>query len=155
LIHIVSASEMFSVVKAEVEGHDIFIGVAAVADYRPAECHSSKLKKTAADITLTLVPNPDILQYVANLPNPPFCVGFAAETEAIEQYAAEKRKRKKLPLIVANNAVETIGSNESSLILLDDEGTHHLPKANKNIQARLVMAHIARLYDKHKGYNPS
>ncbi|MDL1863865.1 bifunctional phosphopantothenoylcysteine decarboxylase/phosphopantothenate--cysteine ligase CoaBC [Betaproteobacteria bacterium PRO5] len=155
LIHIVSASEMFSVVKAEVEGHDIFISVAAVADYRPAECHSSKLKKTAADITLTLVPNPDILQYVANLPNPPFCVGFAAETEAIEQYAAEKRKRKKLPLIVANNAVETIGSNESSLILLDDEGTHHLPKANKNIQARLVMAHIARLYDKHKGYNPS
>ncbi|MCE7917463.1 MAG: phosphopantothenate synthase, partial [Nitrosomonas sp. PRO5] len=73
-------------------------------------------------------------------------------TEAIEQYAAEKRKRKKLPLIVANNAVETIGSNESSLILLDDEGTHYLPKANKNIQARLVMAHIAHLYDKRKGY---
>ncbi|CAD85374.1 MAG TPA: bifunctional phosphopantothenoylcysteine decarboxylase/phosphopantothenate--cysteine ligase CoaBC [Nitrosomonas europaea] len=152
LTHIVSASEMFSAVKAEVEGHDIFISVAAVADYRPAECHPSKLKKTVADITLTLVPNPDILQYVANLPNPPFCVGFAAETEAIEQYAAEKRKRKKLPLIVANNAVETIGSNESSLILLDDEGTHYLPKANKNIQARLVMAHIAHLYDKRKGY---
>lgn len=152
LTYIVSAREMFAAVKAEVEGHDIFISVAAVADYRPAEYHPSKLKKTAAEITLTLVPNPDILQYVANLPNPPFCVGFAAETGAVEQYAAEKRKRKKLPLIVANDAVETIGSNESSLILLDDEGTHYLPKADKNIQARLVMAHIARLYDKHKGY---
>lgn len=151
LIHIISASEMFAAVKAEVEDHDIFISVAAVADYRPAECYSSKLKKTAGDITLTLVPNPDILQYVANLPNPPFCVGFAAETETIEQYAAEKRKRKKLPLIIANNAVETIGSNESSLILLDDEGTHYLSKADKNVQARLVIMHIAQLYDKHNG----
>lgn len=151
LIHIISASEMFAAVKAEVEDHDIFISVAAVADYRPAECYSSKLKKTAGDITLMLVPNPDILQHVANLPNPPFCVGFAAETETIEQYAAEKRKRKKLPLIIANNAVETIGSNESSLILLDDEGTHYLSKADKNVQARLVIMHIAQLYDKHNG----
>lgn len=154
LIHVVSASEMFTVVKAEVEDHDIFISVAAVADYRPAECYPSKLKKTAAEITLTLIPNPDILQYVTDLTSPPFCVGFAAETEEVEQYAAEKRKRKKLPLIVANNAAETIGSNESALILLDDEGVHYLPKADKNIQARLVIAHIARLYDKYKESSP-
>ncbi|MCC6916725.1 bifunctional phosphopantothenoylcysteine decarboxylase/phosphopantothenate--cysteine ligase CoaBC [Nitrosomonas sp.] len=151
LIHIVSAGEMFAAVKGEVSNCDIFISVAAVADYRPAEQHASKLKKTAKDITLTLVPNPDILQYVASLPTPPFCVGFAAETDTVERYAEEKRKRKKLPLIVANHAVEAIGSNESTLTLLDDEGAHHLPKAGKNIQAGLVMAHIARLYDKYRG----
>ncbi len=153
LICIVSADEMFAAVKEEVNNCDIFISVAAVADYRPSEQYASKLKKTAMSITLTLVPNPDILQYVASLPNSPFCVGFAAETDEIEQYAAEKRKRKKLPLIVANNAVETIGSNESSLILLDDEGTHYLPRADKNAQARLVMAHITRLYEKFNGCN--
>lgn len=155
LIRIVSADEMFAAVKNEVDGNDIFISVAAVADYRPAERYSSKLKKVAADIVLTLVPNPDILQYVANLTNPPFCVGFAAETEAIEQYAEGKRKMKKLPLIIANNALEAIGSDESSLILLHDAGAHYLAKASKKIQARLVMTHIAHLYDKHNRYNQS
>jgi phosphopantothenoylcysteine decarboxylase/phosphopantothenate--cysteine ligase len=150
LVHVVSAEEMFTAVKNEVEDADIFISVAAVADYRPAECHAAKLKKTDQDITLTLTPNPDILRYVANLAVPPFCVGFAAETDAIEQHAEEKRKRKKLPLIIANNAVEAMGSDESALTLLDDKGTHYLPKAGKNIQARLVMAHIAYLYDKYK-----
>lgn len=148
LIHVVSADEMFAIVKKEVDRNDIFISVAAVADYRPVEQHPSKLKKTATDITLTLVPNPDILQYVASRPDAPFCVGFAAETEIIEQYAEEKRKRKKLPLIIANDARETIGSDENTLILLDDEGTHYLSRAGKDIQARLVMAHIARLYDR-------
>jgi len=146
-IHVVSADEMFAAVKEETEGSDIFISVAAVADYRPAEQYTSKLKKTSTAITLALIPNPDILQYVASQPNPPFCVGFAAETDAVEHYAEEKRKRKKLPLIVANNAVEAIGANESTLTLIDDEGMHHLPTADKNVQARLIMAHIARLYN--------
>ena len=148
-IHVVSADEMFAAVKAETGGSDIFISVAAVADYRPAEHYTSKLKKTSTAITLALIPNPDILQYVASQPNPPFCVGFAAETDAVEHYAEEKRKRKKLPLIVANNAIEAIGANESALTLIDDEGMHHLPTADKNVQARGVMAHIARLYNVH------
>lgn len=151
LIRVVSAEAMFAAVKDEVSSSDIFISVAAVADYRPVEQHSFKLKKTAADITLALIPNPDILQYVAGLTNPPFCVGFAAETDSIEQYAEEKRKSKRLPLIVANNAVEAIGANESALILLDENGSHYLPRTDKNAQARLVMAHIAGLYNKHKG----
>ncbi len=151
LIAVISAEEMFAAVKNEVDNNDIFISVAAVADYRPVESHISKLKKTATNITLTLMPNPDILQYVTSLAAPPFCVGFAAETDTVEHYAEEKRKRKKLPLIIANNATEAIGSDESTLILLDDEGTHHLPKASKKIQAGLIMAHIARLYEKQKG----
>lgn len=150
LVHVVSAEEMFTAVKNEVEDADIFISVAAVADYRPAEYHASKLKKKEQNITLTLVPNPDIVRYVASLPNPPFCVGFAAETDNIEQYAAEKRSRKKLPLIVANHATEAIGADASTLMLLDEEGTHHLPKVDKSVQARLVMAHIAHLYDNRK-----
>lgn len=149
-VQVVSAEEMLAAVKDEVDNSDIFISVAAIADYRPAEYHASKLKKKEQNITLTLVPNPDIVRYVANLPNPPFCVGFAAETDNIEQYAAEKRSRKKLPLIVANDATEAIGADVSTLMLLDEEGTHHLPKADKSVQARLVIAHIARLYDNHK-----
>lgn len=150
-IHVISADEMFAAVKAEVDNSDIFISVAAVADYRPAEYHSSKLKKTEAAMMLTLIPNPDILQYVASLPEPPFCVGFAAETEAVEQYAEEKRRRKKLPLIIANNAAEAIGADVSALVLLDEEGTHYLPQADKYAQARIIMAHIARLHETQKG----
>ncbi|BBL35451.1 coenzyme A biosynthesis bifunctional protein [Nitrosomonas stercoris] len=149
-VQVVSAEEMLAAVKNEVDNSDIFISVAAVADYRPAEYHASKLKKKEQNITLTLVPNPDIVRYVASLPNPPFCVGFAAETDNIEQYAAEKRSRKKLPLIVANHATEAIGADASTLMLLDEEGTHHLPKVDKSVQARLVMAHIAHLYDNRK-----
>lgn len=151
LIEVISASEMFAAVKREVGHADIFISVAAVADYRPAESLQFKLKKSSSNLTLTLIPNPDILQYVANLENAPFCVGFAAETEAIEQHAEIKRKKKKLPLIVANDACEAMGSDDNTLILLDDEGTHHLPKASKAVQAHLVMAHIAHLYHKKYG----
>ncbi len=153
LIRVVSADEMFAAVKGEVISNDIFISVAAVADYRFQEQYQYKLKKANTDMTLTLVPNPDILQYVTGLPNAPFCVGFAAETEAIEQHAEVKRKKKKLPLIVANDSREAVGSDDNTLILLDDEGVHHLPKASKEIQARLVMAHIARLYDKYTKNN--
>jgi phosphopantothenoylcysteine decarboxylase/phosphopantothenate--cysteine ligase len=151
LIRVVSASEMFTAVKDEVNNTDIFISVAAVADYRPAEQYQYKLKKKTTNLTLTLIPNPDILQYVANLANAPFCVGFAAETETIEQHAEIKRRKKKLPLIVANDAREAIGSDENTLILLDDEGPHYLPKASKEIQAHLVMTHIACLYNKQLG----
>lgn len=148
LIRVISASEMFTATKDEVNNADIFISVAAVADYRPAEQHQYKLKKKTTNLTLMLVPNPDILQYVANLANAPFCVGFAAETESIEQHAEIKRRKKKLPLIVANDAREAIGSDDNALILLDDEGPHYLPKASKEIQAHLVTAHIACLYNK-------
>src|SRR3990167_1525531 len=80
-VDVVSAAQMFEAVKQQVGDCDIFIGVAAVADYRITQPSAQKIKKRAATITLELVPNPDILAYVASLPNPPFCVGFAAESE--------------------------------------------------------------------------
>lgn len=149
-IHVVSAKDMMVAVKKEIPQTDIFIGVAAVADYRPTQVSKQKIKKTTGDLTLELTPNPDILKYVANLRKPPFCVGFAAETENLEKNAELKRRNKKLPLLIANKAQDAIGSDESALILFDDKGKQYLAKAPKIVQARLIIKHAALLYKKIK-----
>jgi phosphopantothenoylcysteine decarboxylase/phosphopantothenate--cysteine ligase len=125
---------------------DIFIAVAAVADYRVAHASEQKIKKSDAPLTLALVPNPDILAYVANLPQPPFCVGFAAESENLYEYAEAKRRTKKLPLLVGNIAQHAIGSDQNELVLFDDHGSHTLPRGDKLSLARLLMQHIAQRY---------
>ena len=152
LVHVLSAQEMQTAVHQEVAQTDIFISVAAVADYRAAHPSTEKIKKTDDNrpLTLELVPNPDILMSVTSLQEPPFCVGFAAESTDLEHNADIKRHKKKLPLLVANLAQDSIGSNESALVLLDDNGKHRLPKAPKIVQARLLIQHIATLYDKQK-----
>lgn len=150
LITITSANDMLAAVKNEVHVTDIFISVAAVADYRPATSHTQKIKKTDNHWTLELVPNPDILQYVANLPNPPFCVGFAAETNDLDNNAEIKRRKKNLPLLVANFAQDAIGKDESTLMLFDDSGKHTLPKAPKIVQAQRLIEHIALLHKEHQ-----
>jgi phosphopantothenoylcysteine decarboxylase/phosphopantothenate--cysteine ligase len=146
---ITSAEEMFEAVKQNVGGADIFIGVAAVADYRVAQTSAQKIKKHDGNLTLELVPNPDILAYVAALPNAPFCVGFAAESEKLCEYAEKKRLAKKLPLLVANLAQNAIGADDNEIILFDDTGEHHLPRADKLSLARALLLHAAKLY--HKG----
>lgn len=144
---VVSADDMLQAVQVEVAQADIFISVAAVADYRPVKTSQQKIKKSANHLTLELCANPDILLWVANLPEPPFCVGFAAETDDLEQNAATKRAQKKLPLLVANLAQEAIGFDVSELVLFDDSGQHVLPKAPKIVQARLLISHIQSLYN--------
>jgi phosphopantothenoylcysteine decarboxylase/phosphopantothenate--cysteine ligase len=139
---------MFSVVKNEIPQADIFVSVAAVADYRTKSISGQKTKKTGSNITLELTPNPDILEYAAGLPLAPFCVGFAAETENLMQNAEAKRRKKKLPLLAANFAQDAIGSEECELTLLDDSGGHLLPKAPKLVQARRLVKHIALLHKK-------
>lgn len=146
VVPVVSAQDMLDAVNAKVADCDIFISVAAVADYRVAHPSSQKMKKSGQGLTLDLVPTTDILASVAGRANPPFCVGFAAESQNLEQLAEEKRKRKKLPLLAANVAQDAIGAQESELVLLDDHGRHLLPKAPKLTQARLLVEHIARLY---------
>jgi len=146
MISVLSAQEMFEAVKSKIQDCDIFISVAAVADYRVAESSQHKIKKSAQKLTLELEPNVDILHHVADSPNPPFCVGFAAETHDLERYATEKRARKKLTLIVANQAQDTLGADEAALMLFDDAGKHLLDKASKRIQARKLIAHIALRY---------
>jgi phosphopantothenoylcysteine decarboxylase/phosphopantothenate--cysteine ligase len=124
----------------------VFVSVAAVADYRPAKVSEQKIKKSERALSLDLVPNTDILAYVAALPHPPFCVGFAAESEKLVEHAAEKRKRKNVPLLAANLAQHAIGADDNEITLFDDDGAHPLARASKEIVARQLVAHIAKLY---------
>ena len=145
-IDVISAAQMLDAVTQNIANCDIFIAVAAVADYRVAQTSEQKIKKSDAALTLELLPNPDILAHVANLPNAPFCVGFAAESENLFEYAEAKRRAKKLPLLVGNIAQHAIGSDENELVLFDDDGSHILPRADKLSLARLLMQHIAQRY---------
>ncbi|MGH8632220.1 MAG: bifunctional phosphopantothenoylcysteine decarboxylase/phosphopantothenate--cysteine ligase CoaBC [Burkholderiales bacterium] len=147
LVHVVTAKEMFDAVTARMGDADIFVGVAAVADYHVANRQEHKIKKdSAAALTLELAPNPDILEAVAKRSNPPFCVGFAAESRDLEHYAQEKRRRKNVPLIAANLVQSALGAEHNELVLVDDSGIHRLPRSTKLDQARALVRHIARLY---------
>jgi phosphopantothenoylcysteine decarboxylase/phosphopantothenate--cysteine ligase len=150
LIKVVSALDMLEAVKKEAPQADIFISVAAVGDYRATHISKQKIKKTGVGLTLELTPNPDILEYVTSLPRPPFCVGFAAETENLEENASAKRLKKKLPLLAANLAQDAIGSDESTLILFDDAGQYPLARAPKIQQAQRLVQHISALYEKQR-----
>jgi phosphopantothenoylcysteine decarboxylase/phosphopantothenate--cysteine ligase len=145
-VQVESAQQMLEAVLARVEAADIFVSVAAVADYRVKQSSARKLKKSDQALTLELEPTTDILATVAARPRPPFCVGFAAESHDLEKFAEDKRRRKKLPLLAANLAQEAIGAAESELILFDDAGRHPLPRAPKLQQARALVAHMTRLF---------
>ena len=145
LISVTSAQQMLEAVNQAIPGMDIFIGVAAVADYYVLNPSSQKIKKDAHILTLELAPNPDILAHVANLKNPPFCVGFAAESENLYEFAETKRRRKNLPLLAANLIQDALGGDDSELILFDDNGAHPLGRAPKIVLARQLIRHIAKL----------
>ncbi|MDP3745171.1 MAG: bifunctional phosphopantothenoylcysteine decarboxylase/phosphopantothenate--cysteine ligase CoaBC [Methylotenera sp.] len=138
-----SAGTMYQAVMQNIARQDIFIGVAAVADYSPTATKTQKIKKSESSLTIELKPNKDILAQVASLPNAPFCVGFAAETENLLEYAEQKRLRKILPLMVANDANEAMGNDENSVTLLDKNGAHPLQRAPKIEIARLILNHLA------------
>ena len=140
---VTSAAEMLAAVERALPGSDVFIGVAAVADYTIANPSASKHKKGDSPLELKFAPTADILARVAAMPNPPFCVGFAAESENVEQNAEAKRKRKKLPLLVANRAQDALGRDDNAVTLLDDAGRHPIPAAPKLDVARRIVAHLA------------
>jgi phosphopantothenoylcysteine decarboxylase/phosphopantothenate--cysteine ligase len=142
-IDVLSAEDMAAAVDAEVARADIFIAVAAVADYAPATSKKEKIKKTAMPRTLALKPTVDILARVAARRKPPFCVGFAAETNDVNQNAEAKRRKKKVPLLVANRAQDTFGRDENEVSLLDARGAHPLPRMAKVTLARRLVAEIA------------
>ncbi len=145
--HVQTAAEMFDAVKKHAARADIFIGVAAVADYRISAPRKHKIKKNGdKGLTLDFVPNPDILAWVASRPKPPFCVGFAAESRNLDAYADKKRRRKKVKLMIANLAQTAIGADDNEVSLLDDGGTRRLPRAPKTVVARQIIEHIAALY---------
>ena len=139
-----TAREMFEAVKKSAKSCDVFISVAAVADYRVKNPALQKLKRADGKaLTLELEQNPDILAWVAALPKPPFCVGFAAESEKLAQHAQEKRARKQVPLIAANLAQDAIGSDENSIVLYDARGEHPLGRGPKIELARKLVEHVA------------
>jgi len=148
-INVRSALEMHAAVMARASSSDIFIGVAAVADYRVANAAEHKLKKDTGGIPpIQLVENPDILAEVAALPGGPFCVGFAAESRNLEEYAQAKRRKKNIPLIVGNLIQDGFGGDDNRLILFDDQGTHPLTPASKSQLACQLVEHIAHLTGK-------
>ena len=142
-VDVVSAAQMAAAVDSAVGASDIFVGVAAVADYTPQKVSATKIKKNGAALNLALKPTTDILASVASRKKPPFCVGFAAESHDVEKFAEEKRRRKKLPLIIANRAQDAMGSDANEVVLLDDRGAHPLPKMDKLALARRLVAEIA------------
>jgi len=141
----ISADAMYQSVMQRIANQDIFIGVAAVADYSPATTSIQKIKKSESSLTIELKRNKDILAEVASLPSPPFCVGFAAETENLLEYAEAKRQQKKLPLIVANLSNDAMGSDDNSVTILDEKGAHPLERAPKIEIARLLLQHVANM----------
>ena len=147
-IDVQSAADMYSAVMQAVTGTDIFISVAAVADYRPATIAPQKLKKASADISLKLVRNPDILAAVAALPDAPFTAGFAAETEQLESNAQEKRRVKGVDMIAANQVGDGAGfdSEENALHVFWEAGEQVLALADKGKLARQLLALIARQF---------
>ena len=146
-VYVTTAAEMLNEVKAHVAGCDFFFGVAAVADYTPVAASSRKLKKTAEPLEIKLKPTEDILAYVAGLPNPPFCVGFAAESENLAAYAEAKRVRKHIPMIVANLVQQAIGGDENEVTIHDDAGAHPFARAPKWKVARAIVSHALELRD--------
>ena len=142
-IDVESAEQMLGAVMDHIEGADIFIGVAAVADYRPVTAEKQKIKKTKNDMTLTLVKNPDIISTVAALSPAPIVVGFAAETENIEVNGRAKLENKGLDLLFANQATETFNNDEVSIIALSSQSQQTLGPGSKLSVARLMLDLIA------------
>jgi phosphopantothenoylcysteine decarboxylase/phosphopantothenate--cysteine ligase len=138
-----TAREMFDAVKKDAKRADVFISVAAVADYRVKKPAAQKIKKANGHLLLELEENPDILAWVAGLPKPPFCVGFAAESENLAQNAKAKLAKKKLPLIAANLTQDALGRDDSAITLYDAKGEHPLGRGAKIDLARKLVEHIA------------
>lgn len=146
-INVESAQNMLDAVMENVDNKDIFIGCAAVADYRVSDIATSKIKKSAEEMQLALVRNPDILATVASLANRPFMVGFAAETHDVEAYARDKLKRKNLNMIAANDvSVAGLGFNAdaNALRVFWQQGSQDLPATDKLTLARQLLSLIVK-----------
>jgi len=146
-----SAAQMMASVQRELPGTAIFIGAAAVADYRPNECAQDKIKKTCDCLQLEMSRTDDIISAVAASAERPFVVGFAAETTAVEQHAREKLLRKNLDMIAANEVGEckAFDCEDNALVVLWRGGRRELPSAPKLELARSLVALIVERYLEH------
>lgn len=149
-VQTVSAEDMHRAVHRLIEKQDAFISVAAVSDYRVKNRSTQKFKKdkNANPLSIELDENPDILASIASLPNPPFCIGFAAETENVLAYAREKRIKKKIPMIVANNVSIAMGKTTNQIVIIDDDAELSFPETSKDEAAMLIVERLAVYLDK-------
>jgi phosphopantothenoylcysteine decarboxylase/phosphopantothenate--cysteine ligase len=148
-IDVTTADEMLKACEKLVPSTDIFISTAAVADYKACSVADNKIKKTGDELTLTFVKNPDILATVSNRQDRPFCVGFAAESQNVEDYARGKLAKKKLDMIAANDiTAEGLGfnSDKNALHVIWQEGDKRLPATSKNALAEQLLALIAERF---------
>ena len=149
-IDVMTAQQMFDVVLPLAAQHGVFVATAAVADWRPATLAEHKIKKDGKRVapTFELTENPDILAAVASLPQPPYCVGFAAESERLLDHARAKLLRKRIPLIVGNLGPATFGRDDNSLLLVDAHTERALPadgsQADKLTLARALVVELAQ-----------
>jgi phosphopantothenoylcysteine decarboxylase/phosphopantothenate--cysteine ligase len=146
-VDVESALDMHAAVMRRVGNCDLFVATAAVADYRPETVANSKIKKTAESLDIHLVKNPDILVDVASLENGPYTVGFAAETADLARYADEKRRKKGIDMIAANEVGGTHGGfnhDENALLVLWEGGQQELPMTGKLRLARQLVELITR-----------
>jgi phosphopantothenoylcysteine decarboxylase/phosphopantothenate--cysteine ligase len=147
-VDVQSARQMLDAVMDRIEGQHLFVGVAAVADWRVENASEHKIKKDgAAAPALQFAQNPDILATVAattSLSGWPYCVGFAAESENLIEYGAVKREKKGIPLLVGNIGPQTFGQDENAIVLFDESGHTVLPRAGKLELARQLVSEIAK-----------
>lgn len=141
----VSAEEMFRAVHNHITDQDVFISVAAVADYKVKNSSSQKMKKDGSGKVpvIELTENPDILASIASLPTPPFCVGFAAESEHILEYARVKKIRKNIPMLIANQISLSMGKTTNQITIIDDENEISFPETDKRQAADNIVKHLA------------
>lgn len=143
----ISAEAMYQAVHQRIAEQDAFISVAAVADYKVKNASNQKLKKdgSGSPPIIELTENPDILASVANLPNPPFCVGFAAESENVLEYARAKRLRKNVPMLVANQVSQAMGKATNQITIIDDAQENSFPETSKQDAAENIVKRLAEL----------
>lgn len=142
--HVQTARQMYQAVMAQVAQANIFISVAAVADWYVSNYAEHKQKKQDNQgLSLEFAANPDILAEVAALDNAPWCVGFAAETQNLSEYAQAKRLRKNIPLLVGNLAQHVMSADDTTMVLFDDKGEHPLPSMSKQQAAQALIQAIS------------
>ena len=149
LVTVESAQQMHEAVMQQVAHSDIFIGCAAVSDYRVDQVSTHKIKKSESSMSLPLVLNVDILAAVSALENRPFCVGFAAETQNLEKYALAKLKQKNLDMIAANpvgNGDSGFETDTNQLEVFWRDGRSSIERGNKSAIAKQLIDLIAERY---------
>ncbi len=146
-INVETAQQMLDAVMENIRGQDIFIAVAAVADWRIKNISTEKIKKDGQSTpNLQFEANPDILATVASQNSGPWCVGFAAETEHLSEYAHAKRLRKGIPMLIGNLAQYVMDAEDTTVSIFDDQGEHMLPLSTKQDIARQLVAAIAERF---------